>query len=71
MLGFELMVEMSRRLTPDRGLGFRQAVYLIDEAGQQAHYCLDAPSDIPAGGMYSDELVGEPLPMPITVERDL
>jgi|GEM_PF-5713085 len=53
MLGPLLMVEMSRRL---RAGGQAPSVCLLRDAGQQSGYCLDAPSEIPAGGVewYAD-----------------
>lgn len=69
MLSIELMLEMGRRAQPDRAFWRPDTAALAAEAAQQAAYSLDAPEDIPAGGMYSDEIEGMPLPMPMTVER--
>ena len=70
MLCIELMMEMARRAQPDRGFWNLDTSGIAGEAGQQAGYCLDAPDDIPAGGMYADELAGEAFPMPMTVDRE-
>jgi hypothetical protein len=70
MLSIDLMMEMGRRVQPDRNFWRPDTAALAREAAQQAAYCLDAPDDIPAGGMYADEIAGEPLPMPMTVDRE-
>ena len=69
-LQFELMMEMAQRVQPDRTWWKPETAELAGEAWRQAGYCLDAPDDIPAGGMYSDELAGEALPMPMTAARE-
>lgn len=70
MLSIELMLEMGRRAQGDGKFWRSDTAALAREAGQQAAYCLDAPDDIPAGGMYSDELAGEALPMLMSVCRE-
>ena len=70
MLSIELMMEMARRAQPDRTWWKPDTADLASDAGRQAGYCLDAPDDIPAGGMYSDELAGEVFPMPMTADRE-
>lgn len=70
MLSIHLMMEMARRVQPEGDWWKPGTAALAGEAGRQAGYCLDAPEDIPAGGMYSDEMAGEALPMPMTVSRE-
>ena len=70
MLGMKLMMETASRLQPGGGWWQTGTCLLAAEAGRDAGYCLDAPDDIPAGGMYADEIGDEPLPMPMTVARD-
>ena len=71
MLSMQLMMEMGRRVQgADRGFWKPQTAELARDAAQQAAYCLDAPEDIPAGGMCADEMAGEALPMPMTVDRE-
>ena len=70
MLNIHLMMEMARRVQPEGGWWKPHTAELAGEAWQQAAYCLDATEDIPAGGMYSDELAGEPLPMLMTTCRE-
>lgn len=70
MLSVQLMLEMGRRVQPDGQFWRPDTAALAHEAAQQAAYSLDAPEDIPAGGMYSDALDGMALPMPMIVERE-
>ncbi len=70
MLSMELMMEMGRRVQGDGKFWRPDTATLAREAAQQAAYCLDAPDDIPAGGMYSDEVDGMPMPMPMVAERE-
>jgi hypothetical protein len=64
------MLEMGRRAQGD-GLPWRRdTATLASEAARQAAYCLDAPDDIPAGGMYSDEMDGLKLSMPMVADRE-
>ena len=67
--GIHLMMEMARRVQPGGDWWKPKTAELAREAGQQLAYCLDAPDEIPAGGMYSDEIDGDPLPMLLTVPR--
>jgi len=69
MLSIQLMLEMGRRVQGDGQFWRRDTAELASEAAQQAAYCLDAPEDIPAGGMYSDEIDGMALSMPMVAER--
>ena len=70
MFSMDLMIEMGRRAQPD-GLYWRpDTAALAREAGQQAAYCLDAPDDIPAGGMYADEVAEMVVPMQMVVDRE-
>lgn len=48
MLGPLLMVEMIRRL---RVAGHAPTEPLLRDAGQQGAYCIDAPDEMPAGGV--------------------
>ena len=71
MLSMQLMMEMARRAAgSDRGFWKPKTAELANDAWQQAAYCLDAPDDIPAGGMYADMLDSESLPMPMTTDRE-
>lgn len=58
------MCEMSRRIRA-AGVGATEA--LLRDAGQQAGYCLDAPDEIPAGGVewYPCFIGGDDLSGPI------
>ena len=49
MLSIQLMLEMGRRVQPDRQWWKPDTVALAREAAQQAAYCLDAPDEIPTG----------------------
>lgn len=64
-----LMMEMARRVQPDGDWWRPDTAALAREAGQQAAYCIDAPDEIPAGGMYSDRIEDMPLPMLSTIVR--
>ena len=71
MLSIALMMEMGRRVQgADRGFWKPKTVELARDAAQQAAYCLDAPDDIPAGGMYADEFSGGALPMQMMADRE-
>lgn len=70
MLSIELMLEMGRRLQPDGGWWKSETGALAHESARMAAYCLDAPDDIPAGGMYSDQVDDMPLPMPMMAPRE-
>ena len=69
-LQFELMMEMAHRAQPGGAWWNPATAELAGEAWRQAGYCLDAPDDIPAGGMYSNELAGEVFAMPMTADRE-
>lgn len=70
MLSMELMMEMGRRAQPDREFWRPDTAALARDAGQQAAYCLDAPDDIPAGGMYAEEIADMVVPIPMVVDRE-
>lgn len=72
MLSWELMMEMARRAQDDGQPWRSETAALAHEAGRQAAYCLDAPDDIPAGGMCSDSdsFKGMTLAVPMVVDRD-
>lgn len=70
MLSVQLMMEMGRRAQGDGQFWRPETAALAREAAQQAVYCLDAPDDIPAGGMYSDEIDGMALAMPMVADRE-
>ena len=70
MLSIKLMMEMACRAQGDGKWWTAKTVELAGEAARQAVYCLDAPDDIPAGGVYADEIAGEAVPMPMTADRE-
>lgn len=70
MLSIQLMMEIGRRAQGDGQFWRNDTAVLAQNAAHEAAYCLDAPDDMPAGGMYSDELDGMAMAMPMTACRE-
>jgi len=70
MLSMEIMLEMGRRVQPS-GFWTKQTANFARQAAQEAKYCLDAPDEIPAGGMRCEQIDADwSAPIPISINRE-